>query len=285
MALPQYKDSAAAMELFLDAIHHPDQPMARARSIPGTVKWVDGTELDVEALTYFEDNKEALELEYLKELADSIGAAKAVAFCHTVSEDWFSGSKGRRGPRVQALKAAVRQYLHELIQPAALASVLIDHQQDLPVASQFNADDIEKILRLNDQFVYQQIDAWKQKHPASDRLSSDEIFLRRGLALNELLRVAEGYREKDFINSYSLAFSSPEKFAQMHPGKIPAIINGDLHLFDHRILFFSPLVPGMPVGQLEFGIIPAKKALPLADQGLHAGIREYQLDPRPFDTA
>ena len=63
----------------------------------------------------------------------------------------------------------------------------------------------------------------------------------------------------------------------MQKGKVAAIINGDLALFEHRVLFFSPFVPGMMIGQLEFGIIPALNGLPLKNQGEHAGIHEYLL--------
>jgi hypothetical protein len=90
------------------------------------------------------------------------------------------------------------------------------------------------------------------------------------------------YREWDFINSYSIAFSAPEKFSQMMNGRKPAILNGDLAIFDGRMLFFSPFIPGMDVGQLEFGIIPSEKALPIHSQGIHGGILEYIIDPAPF---
>ncbi|KQO89179.1 hypothetical protein ASF36_23745 [Methylobacterium sp. Leaf90] len=83
------------------------------------------------------------------------------------------------------------------------------------------------------------------------------------------------YKEWDYINSYSLAFSAPEKFAQMQAGRTPAIINGDFHKFDGRVLFFSPFIRGMVVGQLEVGVIPSANDEFLADQGLHGEMLEY----------
>jgi hypothetical protein len=154
--------------------------------------------------------------------------------------------------------------------------------QDLP-ATTLGAQDVARVLQLNHELLHKHLEAWKAVHLNADRLSSDDIFLRRGLGLERPFEDDDVYREMDFINSYSLAFSSPEKFAQMQQNKVPAIVNGDLALFEQRVLFFSPFVPGMAVGQLEFGIIPALKALPLKSQGKHAGIHEYLLDPRPFD--
>ena len=200
----------------------------------------------------------------------------------TIAGDWFSGTKGRRGPRVGGLKAAIRSYLVPLLRSAALESVVILAQQDLPAAT-FSAQDVARILQLNHELLYKHLEAWKDSHPNARRLSSDDIFLRRGLGLDKPFEDHDIYREMDFINSYSLAFSSPEKFAQMQKHKVPTIINGDLALFEERVLFFSPFIPDMEVGQLEFGVIPALKQLPLKDHGVHGGISEYQLAPRPFD--
>jgi len=270
------------MELFLDAIHYQDQPLRRSLNVPGLTKWADVFELVAEKFSYFVDQKEQLEREFLVELTERIGEAKAVEFCHTVAVDWFSGAKGRRGPSVGGLKAAVREYVGTLISPSTLESVVIRDQQDLPTAT-LSARDVARILQLNHELLCKHIDAWKAVHPNADDLSSDDIFLRRGLGLDRAFEDHDVYRELDFINSYSLAFSSPEKFAQMQKDKVPAIVNGDLAVFEHRVLFFSPFVPGMKVGQFEFGIIPALNCLPLLSQGEHAGIREYLLDPRPFD--
>lgn len=282
MQLPQYRDSAAAMELFLDAIHDQSQPLRRSSNVPGSVKWADSSEIAAENLSYFEGHKEQLEQEFLVELRDRIGTAKAAEFCDTVADDWFSGARGQRGPRVTALKAAVREYVSAIIKPAELKSVVVLEQQEL-AAGTLNARDVARILELNHQLLCKHLEAWKATHPNADSLSSDDIFLRRGLGLDRAFEDHDVYLEWDFINSYSLAFSSPEKFAQRQKNKVAAIVNGDLALFDYRVLFFSPFVPGMKVGQLEFGIIPAVKALPLKYQGEHAGIREYLLDPRPFD--
>jgi hypothetical protein len=86
-----------------------------------------------------------------------------------------------------------------------------------------------------------------------------------------------------YINSYSIAFSAPEKFAQMQAGRIAAMVNGDLDLFWGRILFFSPFIPKMAVGQLEAGVIPGERPEQIKNQGAHGGVVEYILGERPED--
>jgi len=112
----------------------------------------------------------------------------------------------------------------------------------------------------------------------------DDLFLRRGLVLEKPFEAAVPYTEYDFINSYSLALSAPEQFSKAKAG-IPAIVNGELALFTARVLFFSPFLPNMDVGQLEFGIIPSRQPLPLHYQGSHGAILEYILDPAPFQLS
>jgi hypothetical protein len=114
-------------------------------------------------------------------------------------------------------------------------------------------------------------------------MSDDDIFFRRGLSLQAPLDRHEPYREWDFINSYSIALSAPEKFAQMQDGRVAALVSGDWGLFLGRVLFFSPFVPNMDLGQLEAGVIPSERPLPIKFQGNHGGILEYILGERPED--
>jgi hypothetical protein len=123
----------------------------------------------------------------------------------------------------------------------------------------------------------------RSRRPGSERISSDDIFLRRGLSLAAPLDEKIPYREWDYINSYSIAFSAPEKFAQMQTSRIAAMVNGDLGLFQGRILFFSPFIPKMAVGQLEAGVIPGERPEQIKAQGAHGGILEYILGERPED--
>ncbi len=278
--LPQYQQSPAFMERFLDAIHEKGKEIERAANRPG-IKQVDKIEFQADFFTYFIENKSTMEVEFREELVKKIGEEKTLLFCKTIATDWYDGKGWRNGSRVLGLKLSVKNYLSEIRNVGRKLSEVVVNETieiDKPL---FTSKQIASILTVNDQLMVRHIEAWKDSRIDSRSISNDDIFLRRGLALDRLFNENEKYQEWDYINSYSLAFSTPEKFSQMVSGKIPAIVNGDLNLFDGRILFFSPFVPGMNVGQIEAGVIPGEIPDSIKFQGKHAGICEYVLGDRP----
>jgi hypothetical protein len=280
--LPQYQESAAIMERFLVAAHVDGGSIERSPNNE-KIKLVDGTELSADALNYFTANKENFRAEFTEDLRGRLSHAEFQVFCEVVAKEWFDGKRLRQEGRSRRLKRSVYDYLRLITSSSAGPSQLVQ-SLDLPtdVEPLITAEGIAAILTVNDQMIHRHVEQWKQIHPNYDTLSNSDVFLRRGLALDQELDTNVPYREWDFINSYSIAFSAPEKFSQMMNGRKPAILNGDLAIFDGRMLFFSPFIPGMDVGQLEFGIIPSEKALPIHSQGIHGGILEYIIDPAPF---
>lgn len=275
--LPQYQESFAFMERFLDAIHFDNEPIARAKNTDA-IKMVDGFELQGDYLQYFEDNEEEMENEFFGELVEAIGYANAIWFCFVVAREWYDGKGSRTGKHVLALKRAVSKYISETHNVKKLDNIVVNH--DMPEGiSVLSPDDIGKIIQVNNSNLFKHIEKWKERHPNALSIRDDSIFLRRGLAISELIDTTVPYREWDYINSYSIAFSAPEKFAQMTTGKVAAIVNGDYDLYKNRILFFSPFIPGMNIGQLEFGIIPRAWPHNIRYQMCHSGIHEYILDP------
>jgi hypothetical protein len=283
-SLPQYQSSAEFMERFLDAVHEAGAPIHRARGEKGAIKLVDGREITADALDYFSREKFAMETEFADELHSKIGAQKTELFCGIISTDWYDGRRLRHGPRVRALKQSVRRYLEQIIAGRAIATLVVNDIVD-PGVPCLTPTDIAAILTINDQMLTRHIEAWKAHHPDSNRISNDDIFFRRGLSLDAPRNENDPYREWDFINSYSIALSAPENFSQMQDGRVPALVSGDLVLFSGRVLFFSPFMPNMDIGQLEAGVIPSEQPLPIKFQGSHGGILEYVLGERPEDMA
>jgi hypothetical protein len=268
------------MERFLDAIHEEGAEIARSLNSRG-IKLVDGSEIEADSLDYFFDNKADMEHEFYSELMSKVGQNKADWFCEVIANDWYDGKGARNGPGVQSLKLSVKRYLECILSGRDITSIVINDAVNSSASLFLDERDIAGILTINDQMMVSHIEAWKAHHRNSPWISNDDIFLRRGLSLDNPLDESIPYREWDYINSYSIAFSAPEKFSQMQTGKIPALINGDLDLFKGRILFFSPFVPNMKVGQLEAGVIPGERPEKIQGQGAHAGIREYILGQRP----
>jgi hypothetical protein len=280
--LPQYQESAAFMERFLVAAHVDGASIERSPNNE-KVKLVDGTELDADVLNYFTTNAEKIRTEFTEELGDRLSKADFQVFCEVVAKEWFDGKRLRQEGRPRRLKRSVYDYLCRIAQSALSKNQLVQIQ-DLPIDVEplITVEGIAAILTVNDQMIHHHVEEWRQRHPNYDLFSSSDVFLRRGLALESELDTTVPYREWDFINSYSIAFSAPEKFSQMMNGRKPAIVNGEIALFEGRVLFFSPFIPDMDVGQLEFGIIPCEKPLPIHAQGAHGGILEYIIDPAPF---
>jgi hypothetical protein len=208
-------------------------------------------------------------------------------FCKVVAEDWFDGGRLRREGKCQRLKRSVLDYLFMVAGCSLPLDQVVRNGEDLSeVEPLIAAEDVEKIITVNNQMLYRHVEAWKTCHPNNDNMSNSDVFLRRGVVLDSEIDISKPYREWDFISSYSIAFSASEKFSQMitrgNASSKSALINGELAIFTDRVLFFSPFIPGMAVGQLEFGIIPSIKPLPIHYQGVHGGILEYIVDPAPF---
>lgn len=282
--LPQYSHSPQFMKRFLMAIHESEAEIERSPNNK-KIKEVDESEISADGYDYFSSNKTSMEQEFLEDLSSKIGEQKASLFCDVIAVDWYDGRRLRNAERVRALKLSIRNYLSSLLGGHSEGSKVIQNTDPLnDVQPLLSEKEIAAVLTVNQHAFYRHIEGWKENHPNKDSLSSDDIFLRRGLALPKSLPETSLYKEWDFINSYSLAFSVPEQFSQMARGQIPAIINGDIELLRERILFFSPFIPGMALGQLEAGVIPSTKPLPLVSQGIQGGIHEYIIDPTPLQT-
>lgn len=279
--LPQYQGSATIMERFLEAAHENGAELPRAKNVRG-IKIIDQTEVASDMFSYFSDHKSEIEREFVSDLTAAIGNERCGLFCDIIANDWYDGKKLRAGSRVGGVKSGVQEYLASLVGGSENLSEHVLHPcaGDVEEGS-FSAEEIAKILTVNDYMMYRHIGAWQDLHPNSLELSSGDIFLRRGLGLDSPIDTSKPYVEWDYINSYSLAISAPEKFAQTYVGTTAALINGDLALFKSRILFFSPFIPSMEVGQLEAGIIPSDTPIPIKFQGEHGGIYEYIIGDRP----
>lgn len=281
MGLPQYALSNDFMERFLDAIHVPGQEIARSTNTNG-IKLVDGSELHADALIYFTENKQALESEFFADLKDAIGRSNATALCDLIASSWFDGRSKRESPPVQRLKASIRSYVEVIVGGRVAMSELVVRHELPNVSPSLSNHDVASILTVNDRLLLRHIDEWLSQHPDSAMSSRSDVFFRRGLALREPFSDGDIYKEWDFINSYSIAISAPEKFAQMQVGSVPALVNADCDYFNGRVLFFSPFVPGMPPGQLEIGVIPNTRQDALRYQGRHGGIHEYLIGRHPI---
>lgn len=269
------------MERFLIAIHDESAPIGRSENIKG-IKTVDRAEYVADAFDYFTEKKLELENEFFLEITGRIDSNKAALFCDVIARDWYDGKTLRFAPRVQQLKSSIRNYLLSALgDHSTIAGVVVNWDSCIDHEPLLTVEEVAEILEVNNYLIHSHVEKWLSIHPKYEDLSMDDIFFHRGIDISRPFEGEAKYIEWDYINSYSMAFSAPEKFAQMSRNGTPVLLHGDICLFRSRMLFFSPFIPNMDVGQLEIGMIPSKRPLPLHCQGSHGGILEYILDPRP----
>jgi hypothetical protein len=280
-ALPQYASSPAFRDRLLIAAHEPGSQIQRCEPVDGP-KYVEATELEADQLAYFIDNKASMADEFLDELVrlHPEGQAEYQTFCQVISEDWFDGKTRRTTGRCRQLKRSVLEYLGATCKPS-WHQLISGPENPTDVDPLISRECLEAILKVNGWMLCKHIEKWKQRRPDNRFISDGDLYLRRGLRLDQPFEPTAPYVEFDFINSYSIAFTAPEKFSQKY-GQIAAIVNGELALFEGRVLFFSPFICDMDARQLEFGVIPSCRPLQLHCQGDHGGILEYLIDPPPF---
>lgn len=277
--LPQYQWFETIRRRFHEAIHD-DSDLGRSLNKKG-IKEVDSEEIIYDALAYFTKKKAAMEAEFHADLCERMDEVKVNHFCEAIANHWYNPGKRLQSRKIAQIKSSVRSYIIWAGDDVSVANPGDASVNWDAVPSVLNVDDVTSIVTVNYRMIIRHMEAWKETHPNWHSMSSDDIFLRRGVGIDPLIDTSQSYREWDYINSYSLAFSASEKFAQMKEEKTPILINGDIHLFDGRVLFFSPFVPGMGVGQLEAGIISGK-AERITYQGEHGGIHEYILGEGPW---
>jgi hypothetical protein len=283
--LPQYAASDDFRGRFLEAAHFDDADIARAMPAPnGGFLTVEQSELDKDLLQFFVDRKGAMEAEFVAELSERIGEAKARLFCGTIAREWSDGLSKRMKGNVLALKRSVKEYL-ETIGGGLTIDRIVTLSDIEPGDAMLTNEELVGVLTVNDRMMQVLIDDWIAQRPGASSISGSDIFYRRGIILQELFEHEVEYIERDFISSYTLAMSVADKFSQnvkKDKAGIPAIISADCDYFAGRILFFSGFIPGMDPRQLEIGMVPAERPDTLTYQETHAGVAEYLVGEHPI---
>lgn len=98
----------------MEAAHFDDSEIARARpTSTGGFLTVEQSEINNDLLGFFVDRKAEMEAEFVGELTEKIGEAKAQLFCDTIAGEWSDGlskrSKGTCWPLRGASKTISRQ--------------------------------------------------------------------------------------------------------------------------------------------------------------------------------
>lgn len=275
--LPQYIQSDCMFEKFLNASFD-DESVFRTPCIQGETKIIVKDEFLMDRLEYFIVNNNALQEEFCETLRKRLVKESAFKFCKIIRDFWADGRAQRlKSVPVRRLMKSVQNYLigyRKVQKPENIRTQL--SQMLERTEPNFDDDEISEILAINREMTNYHIQKWMEGHPKYDELTTNKIYIRRGLALESDFKTGE-YAERYLISSYSLSFSVGEQFAKIIENRIPAIVNMSYGESLNRILFFSPFIPGMKPNQLEFGIIPHYYPLKISFQEEIGGIKEYIL--------
>ena len=139
--------------------------------------------------------------------------------------------------------------------------------------------EVGQVLTLTWRLLETSVEDWIDQHGHGSEYACGDVFFRRGIVLDNLFEDGHSYEEPAVFSSWTLSVTLAEQFANTNrQGMHSAIVNADFYLFKHRVLFFSPFVPGMKSHQLEAGMILPEKAQRLSYMGVHRGVGEYLLD-------
>jgi hypothetical protein len=284
--LPQYNLSEYFMLRYLDTSQSGTHDINQIFGVPDedSINPVHEAELKSDALEYFRDNKNSMRSEFLEDIAEKIGQYKSEKFCEIIANKWFAGTAYQKDSEILQLKLSVKNYLGYILNKDDNFDEIVKNHAIECKSSLFCAKDIASILTVNDILIEKYINEWMLCYENDKKISKNDIFLKRGLRIKNMICSDTDYIEQDYINSYSISITVPEKFSitKSENKKTSTLVNGEIDLFGGRFLFFSPFIPDMDLCELEFGII-AWKPIQIEYQGECRGIHEYILGEGPWN--
>jgi len=276
--LPQYVANPEIHNRFLVGANTPDLPMPVTARKSGRIV-PDKAGMPLSQLNWFIEHKSEHAAEFYERLASDIGADKADTFVSLISSCWADGHKRYKG-EILKLKRSVKSFVDNNCAIGTLP--VYDAKYDTGEAA-FSDGDIQKILGLNESMLRCVIDDWIAERRDGQEIGRSDVYVCRGIGIDQSMSAARTYRERDYICSYSMSVSVAEQFCQQVSNEKSALIHTKVDTFARRTLFFSPFIPGMRSHQFELGIIPGRKPDSLTYHGKFGPrgmeIEEYTLDP------
>lgn len=267
--LPQNQYSRLLEQRFRDSLLMSDGEIVRLYSSTCSVTQ---SERLSDALDYFlaPGNRAAMQDEFLDELRRTdCGIGSEAADCYVRSALAFQNRSS--SAELDALNGAIYSYLSTIDAKGNWSNF----PKALPQDNLLTKSHVARILTLNSQHLTKHLDAWKTHH--SDDMSDDDIYFRRGLSLSSQLPLIDGFQDRDWITSYSLAISVAEGFSAQDAPSVKAIVSAPLDLLLNRVVFFAPFLPHLNPEELELAVIPAATPIRIQEHGSFGGMREYLL--------
>ena len=277
LTLPQYKCSESISSRIWDDWSDCPNSKKLDRATISEQECDEPTIWQVEAtsdlLSYFSEQLEYIRAEFLEELAAKITLERASLLLDDIAKDWFCGDRQRTAN--QRLEASCWKYF-SMVSPIAASklSTLAPNTE-----ASYSQGEIAALATCTQHSLTKHLHCWIERHPEGRSLGSHDIYLRRGLPLREPYRTGDIFNDAHVLASYSLSITVCEQFSTQADGPIaaPSLFHIPYDLANDRVLFFSPLIPGMPDGQLEIVLMPPADDFLVLHQGVFGQTHENLL--------
>lgn len=252
----------------------------RAPYVPGEKQIAPG-ELALGALDFFR-KKQSDWSNWFREklLAGGIDATKVDAYIHAFSNLWIDGAKRRQtSQEMQAIKASIKQHDEYFHKSSAGQYVLNSDVGGFDPL--LNPLEMQCVFEANSLMLEICIADYLEVYHGPGEGSINRTYVRRGVYMPA--GPADPMAELNYLNSYSLALTLPEVFAQTYSQKdkekgIPTIFSTPLPAVQARTVAFAPFVEGMTLSQLELVVAPPIEPMRLVFHGIYGSptpIAEY----------
>ena len=269
--LNKHRTNKESYRRFLEAAH--GCSFHREDSIQGVTK--AATNDDV--LEWMERQRRKYQDMFYKDATSDISGRKLEVFFDAIRGAWVDGRKKRfESDAMLSVFASIREYYKLTAREPQMSALLGLVKAAEEVTPMFNAKEIAHLMQANKQVLYPFADEYIEAMDFTETVTPSDIWVHRGM--NSAGPLAENvYEERRCVVSWSVALSVAEQFSQTGDGDYRVNISIPLPNMWDRALVFTPFVPDVSLKQYELAIVPQWVKLKVEDNGLHAGVHEYEL--------
>ena len=241
-------------------------------------KQVSDFELKENLLGFFKNHRSAMQTEFKKLFLKKIGAEKYKNYVYSLSQLWTKGRQGRNRKEVQSLMQSVNDFL--AIYGGQPKNLIVGQFSCGTQPPLFSTDDTQTLLLINKQlldYYFQDYAHLVSKSKSALSFSTNYIWLHRGIDLKVEWEEGQKYKEKAFLNSYSLSVGVSEKFSSILGRKNNSIVSWKAYDLIDRVFAFYGFIPGMCDRQLEVITIPTFLEANITKKNSDKNIVDYEI--------
>ncbi|WP_156432442.1 hypothetical protein [Burkholderia sp. MSMB1498] len=238
-------------------------------------------ELALGALDFFQKKQSDWSEWFQEKLCEGgVDETKVDAYIYAFSSLWIDGAKRRQTSKeMQSIKASIKQ--HDDFFHKSQAGRYVFHSDVDGADPLLTPWEMQCVFDANSTMLEICIAEYLQVYHGPRAGSINSTYVRRGVYMPT--QPISPMTELNYLNSYSLAVTLPEVFAQTYSQKhkdkgIPTIFSAPVPAVQCRTAAFAPFIKGMDLSQLEMVVAPPIEPMELVFHGVHGSqvqIAEY----------